>query len=121
MMPIGDMRPFTKAQRHEIRRLAGLAYEKELGTAAGDLQSEFERWRRGEIDVFVLNEQIHKFHDGISRELYKRYAMGEVEWSLASAIGRNIINESEVDPLILENLRGGIDLAREMTQEDEES
>jgi len=83
------------------------------------LQSEFERWRRGEIDVFVLNDHIHKFHDGVARDLYKRYAMGEAEWSLASAIARDVVKELEVDPPILQNLRSVIDFARQMRQEDE--
>jgi hypothetical protein len=116
-----SMRPFTKAQRREIRRLAGLAHERELGTATGQLQSEFDRWRRGEVDVFVLNDHIHKFHDGVSRDLYKRYAMGEVEWSVASAIAREILKESEVDRSILDALRSVIELAQQMRQEDEEA
>jgi hypothetical protein len=113
--------PFTKAQKREIRRLAGLAYERELAKAAGELQSEFERWRGGEIDVFALNDHIHKFHDGASRDLYKRYVMGEAKWSLAAAIARGIVQESKVDPVILESLRSVIDLIRQMSQEDEEA
>jgi hypothetical protein len=74
-------RPFTKAQRREVRRLTGLAHERELSTAAGRLQSEFDRWRRGEIDVFILNECIHKFHDGTSRELYK-----DMRWARQSGV-----------------------------------
>jgi hypothetical protein len=116
-----NMRSFTKAQRREIRRLAGLAHERELDTAAGQLQSEFDRWRRREIDVFVLNDHIHKFHDGTSRDLYKRYAMGEAEWSVASAIAREVLKESEIDRSILEALRSVIELARQMGQEDEEA
>jgi hypothetical protein len=115
------MRPFTKAQQREIRRLAGLAHERDLSSAAGQLQSEFDRWRRGEIDVFVLNDSIHKFHDGISRELHKRYVMGEAEWSVASAIARQVLKESDVDRSILEGLRSVIESARQMRQADEEA
>ncbi|HUJ11761.1 MAG TPA: hypothetical protein VL171_17260 [Verrucomicrobiae bacterium] len=110
--------PFTKAQKREIRRLAGLAHERELSAAARELQSEFERWQRGEIDVFVLNDKIHKFHDGVSRDLFKQYAMGQPYWSLASAIARGVLKESEVSPSILEDLRSVIDLARQFQQED---
>ena len=113
--------PFSKAQRREIRRLAGLAHEGELGTAAGQLQSEFERWRRGEIDVFALNDYIHRFHDGVSRELYKRYTMAEAEWSVASAIAREVLKESEIDPSILERLHSLIELRRQMRQEEDEA
>jgi len=114
-----NMDSFTKGQRREICRLAGLAHERELSTAAGSLESEFGRWRRGEIDVFELNEHIHKFHDGVSRELYKAYAMGRPEFSVAGAIVRRVLKESEVDPAILEGLRRLIELGRETEQENE--
>jgi hypothetical protein len=85
------------------------------------LQARFADWREGRIDVFALNEQIHKYHDGVSRDLYKRYAMGEAHWSVASAIARGILKESEVLPALVKSLRSVIDLAREMDREDEEA
>ena len=114
-------RSFTKTERREIRRLAGLAHERELSSAVADLQSTFEQWRNGKIDVFALNDQIHKYHDGISRELYKKYAMGETHWSVASAIARGVLRESEVLPTLMENLQSVIELAREINREDEEA
>ncbi len=109
-------RPLSKAQMKVVRKLSGLAYERELAKAAGDLREQFEAWRRGEFDVFELNERIHQFHDGISRDLYKKYAMGEPSWNLAGAIRNDVIKESEVDPLILENLRGLIDVAQQFAE-----
>ena len=111
-------RPLTKAQMKAVRKLSGIAYERELAKAAGDLREQFEAWRRGEIDVFELNERIHQFHDGISRDLYKQYAMAEAGWNLAGAIRNDVIKESEVDPLILENLRGLIDLGQQLADSD---
>jgi hypothetical protein len=101
--------------------LAGLAHERELSNAAADLQARFEEWRSGRIDVFALNEQIHRYHDGVSRDLYKRYSMGEAHWSVASAIARGILKESEVLPILLDSLRSVVDLAREMNREDDEA
>jgi hypothetical protein len=113
-----SIRPLTKAQKREIRRLTGLAHARELAMAAGELQAQFERWSKGEFDVFELNERIHQYHDGISRDLYKRYVMGEAEWSLAAAIAREIVREPEVDPAILEYLRDLIVLVRQAKAED---
>ena len=59
------LRSFSKAQKREVRRLAGLAHERELAAAVDNLRAQFERWRAGEFDVFELNERIHQFHDGI--------------------------------------------------------
>lgn len=105
-------RPLTKSQVKEVRKLAGLAYERELAKAVGDLQAQFESWRRGEMDVFALNERIHQFHHGISRDLYKQYVLGEASWNLAAAIRNNVVKESEVNRLILENLKRLIDMGR---------
>ena len=93
-----NARTFTKAQKREIRRLAGLAYERELFAAAAALEEDFKRWRRGELDVFALNEQIHKYHNGVSRELYKLYAMGDPGLSVAIAARRGVLQEKEVMP-----------------------
>jgi hypothetical protein len=98
-------RPLSKTQLREVRRLNGIAYERELAKAASDLQTQFESWRRGKSDVFALNEQIHQYHNGISRDLYKRYVMGEPTWNLATAINRKVIKEAEVDSRIMENIR----------------
>ncbi|HTB83844.1 MAG TPA: hypothetical protein VK742_09340 [Candidatus Sulfotelmatobacter sp.] len=106
-------RTLTKAQLKEVRKLAGMAYERELAKAVGDLQEQFESWRRGEMDVFALNERIHQFHDGVSRNLYKQYVFGEADWNLATAIRNEVVKESEVNRLILENLGSLIDLGKQ--------
>ena len=108
-------RTLTKAQLKEVRKLAGLAYERELVKAVGDLQDQFESWRRGELDVFGLNERIHQFHDGVSRDLYKQYVLGEASWNLAAAIRNDVVKESEVNRLVLENLGNLIDLGKQFT------
>lgn len=105
--------PLTKRQKAELRRLAGLAHERELSAAVGDLQLEFERWKKGEISVFALNEGIHKFHHGISRDLYKRYDLTDLDWSVAGAIARGTLGEDEVDAPLLENLAGLIEFLKE--------
>jgi hypothetical protein len=112
------IRELTKAERREMRRLAGIAYERDLSNAATELQAQFQEWRDGKIDVFALNEQIHKYHHGISRELYKRYAMGQAHWAVASAIARDVLKETEVLPSILENLQSLIEWDRQMSKED---
>ena len=108
--------PLTKRQKAELRRLAGLAHERELSAAVGDLQLEFERGKKGEISVFALNESIHKFHHGISRDLYKRYDLTDLDWSVAGAIARGTLGKDEVDTLLLKNLTGLIEFLKEREQ-----
>jgi len=49
----------NKAKTHRIHELASLAYERELTNALGDLETEFARWRRGEINAFDVSAAIH--------------------------------------------------------------
>jgi hypothetical protein len=65
--------PNTKANKRKLRELAGMAYRRELGAELSKLEEEFARWRSGEIDPFELSDRIHRFHDGISRDLYVLY------------------------------------------------
>jgi hypothetical protein len=109
--------PLTKKQKAELRRLAGLAHERELAAAIGELELEFERWRKGEIGVFALNESIHKFHHGISRDLYTLYDPRNAELVVPGAIARGTLAEREVDPSLLHNLAELIQFGRRRQQE----
>ncbi len=78
--------------------MAGIAYERELKTASEALLKDFNRWENNEIDVFELNDLIHKFHHGISRELYNRYSGNELicTFAVSSALHRGILSREEV-------------------------
>ena len=86
----------TKRQRTRLRQLAGIAYERELSAASQALFEDFHRWERKEVDVFQLNEKIHEFHHGISRELYGRYGAMDAALAVASAVNRGILKREEV-------------------------
>jgi len=110
--------PLTKKQKAELRRLAGLAHERELSVAIGELEAEFGRWRRGDISVFELNERIHKYHHGISRDLYNLYDPRDAEIVVAAAIARGTIREDELEPALLQNLSDLIQFAKSRQRED---
>ena len=98
---------FTKLERKELRRLAGLAYERELAKALESLEGNFKRWRKNKITAFELSELIHKFHNGIARDLWSFYTTGNTELNVKHAIAEGIILETEISPGILEKLRCG--------------
>jgi hypothetical protein len=107
----------TKTQKAELRRLAGVAHERELASAITDLEGEFARWRKGEINVFELKESIHKFHHGISRELYNHYEPRHADITVPAAIARGALREEEVDPSLLEHMAELIEFARKRQRE----
>ena len=88
----------SKSLRQKLRQMAGIAYERELATASEALREQFLRWKNKEIDVFELNDRIHEFHHGISRELYNRYTGNEMADSIcvASALHRGILSREEI-------------------------
>ena len=97
--------------------MAGLAHERELSAALSNLESEFGRWRRGEISVFELNDRIHRFHHGVSRDLYKLYDPRDAEIVVPGAIARGTLKEQEVDPPLLRNVAELIEFAKRRQQE----
>ena len=72
----------TKKQRKQIGELLELAYMRELSKALGKLETDFSRWRAGEIDAFELDEQIHEHHQGSSRKIWKLYGSTS-DWDIA--------------------------------------
>ena len=113
-------REWTKSQRRLLRELAGRAYDRELARELGTLEADFARWRRGEIDVHELSEQIHRFHNGPSRRLYLDYTSTHREIAVGAAIGQGILTEEEATPEILEALKSYIELARNRWDKDDD-
>ena len=98
-------RDLTKSQRRELRRIAGLAYDRELATALAAVEEQFRRWRSGEIGPHDLNDAIHRFHQGPSRQLWSQYSNGIVELAAVDAVQRGVVATSEVAPEVHEILR----------------
>ena len=98
-------RDLTKAQRRELRRIAGLAYERELATALTAVEEDFRRWRAGEIGPHDLNEAIHRFHQGPNRHLWLQYSDGPVEFAALRGVQSGVVSESEVAPDVLELIK----------------
>ena len=86
----------SKASRRALRRLADEAYRRELGAELAKLEEEFGRWHRGEIDPFELSERIHRFHDGISRDLYTTYHYSRLRFLVSRAVDLGILERAEI-------------------------
>ncbi len=65
---------FTKSERKKIRQLASLAWERELRVALLDIAAAVAEMKNGSMSPFDVDNRIHKFHDGTSRDLYKQYS-----------------------------------------------
>jgi hypothetical protein len=97
----------------ELRRLADAAYRIELSDELMRLETDFQRWRAGELSPFDIVERIHAFHEGAARDLWKTYSFGKPRIAVARAIARGLISESEVSPELLSDLGNAIDFYRQ--------
>ncbi len=92
---------FTKDDHRKLRDLAGTAHERELSAALRELHKRFAEFERGAIDAFELKDDVHKFHDGAARELWKRYDEDLLAFTVAQALHRGILSESEVPEKVI--------------------
>jgi len=102
----------SRGGRRELRRLAGLAHERELSRALGKLEASFQLWREGKLEAYELNEQVHDYHQGEQREIWGRYKRGNEAPAVARALALGLLQNEELPPQLLEELAGGIDLFR---------
>ncbi|HJY80486.1 MAG TPA: hypothetical protein VKK81_05320 [Candidatus Binatia bacterium] len=91
------MKEASKAAKKHFRALAVVAYKRELNKALAALAAQFDRWKKGELDAFALNEEVHKYHQGSARDLYKFYSYGDPSHLVAHALAAGVLEEKEVD------------------------
>ncbi|MGB8434566.1 MAG: hypothetical protein WCE38_09935 [Burkholderiales bacterium] len=99
----------SKRTERKLRELAGLAHERALASALGDLSREFERWREGATDPFELNDKIHEFHNKTARKIYSFHAGAEPKLVVAAAVRDGILTREEVGDELFFELSAMID------------
>jgi hypothetical protein len=103
-----------KPIKRALRELLGCAHEEALRWALTDLKQEFDRWERGEVDSFELEQQIHKFDRGPAREIYVPFAMNRLlQLPVAAAIHEGLIDEESVPAEVMPYLETALSLYRE--------
>jgi hypothetical protein len=103
------MQDSPKAVKRLVREWAAIAHDRELGHALLELRTQFDRWQRGEIAAADLNDLIHQFHQGASREIWKRYAANHLEPAIGSAIAAGILRREELPEELLRHVAGLIE------------
>jgi hypothetical protein len=89
--------------------MAGIAHDRDLRKALGELRMQFGRWEKGELSSFELNEFVHQIHEGASREIWKRCSTNHLEPAVASAVAAGILRREELPPQLLRHIAGLIE------------
>jgi hypothetical protein len=104
---------YSKAVKRRIRELAALAHERKLARALTQLEGDFAQWRQGAIDAFEVSDRIHRFHDGVARELWKHYSSGAtLDSQVAHDIANGAITEEEAGAEVVAALQPRIEMYR---------
>jgi hypothetical protein len=103
---------FTKSERARLRELAGEAWSAELNEALTELHEEFGKWADDAIGPFELSDKIHKFHDGIYRELYGRYNTLGTETLVSRAVAMGLVAGDALGEELIEKLKPEIEFFR---------
>jgi len=103
------MQDTPKRIKRSVREWAGIAHDRELGKALLDLRAQFDRLKRREISAVELNDLIHRFHDGVSRDIWKKYATNHLEPALGFAVATGILRREELSPELVQHIAGLIE------------
>lgn len=90
----------SKSETDVLRGLAMEAWEAELHEALEDLFEAFCRWADDAYSAHELADRIHGFHNGISRELFRRYTGLPPFDAVARAIAAGFMDESALPPAL---------------------
>lgn len=96
---------FTKAERRELRELAGDVYEAEAHGYLEELDQDFAQWRKGDMLSSDLLTSIHQFHQHQNRELWKMYQGLSDDFIVERGLQLGLLSEAKVSPKLLDKLR----------------
>src|SRR6266566_884905 len=103
------MQEVPKQIKRLVREWAGIAHDRDLRKALSELRLQFDRWDRGEIDSFELNDLVHRFHEDRAREIWRRYATTHLEPAVASAVAAGMLRKEELPAELLRHIAGLIE------------
>jgi len=90
----------TRKQHRALKRLAGLAYERDLTQALSELGTIFDEWEAGLIDAFALHDAVHRYYRGPARDCWSRYQGAKPTESVPLAVARGVLRPEDI-PLYL--------------------
>ena len=110
------MRETPKQMKKELRQHADRAWEAEMGAALGALAAKFDDWRAGTVSSADLDAAIHQYHDGVAREIWRRFSTNDPKMPLAHAVAVGLIEEASLPPEVREHIASMVEFFREQEQ-----
>lgn len=86
----------SKKLKALLREHAGRAWEAEMGAALEGLAAKFDAWKAGAISNADLHAAVHEYHDGIAREIWKRFSTNDPKMQLAHAVATGVLRKDSL-------------------------
>ncbi len=103
-----EMQPkLTKSERRHVQELAGLAWERQLRDEIGTVGDAIREMEADKLCPHEVNDIIHRYHNGASRDLYMRYSDSLPWFALCRAYFDGVITDDDLSHTS-DNLRSGI-------------
>ena len=111
------MQQTSKRMKALIRQHAGRAWEAEMKAALGALATKFGEWEAGRMSGGDLHAAIHEYHDGIGREIWKRFATNNPDVSLAHAVAAGFVTKESLPCEVQEHIASMVEFFLETEME----
>ena len=107
------MEPITRRDGKDLRRLAGIAYDRELARELTHLEASFSEWHAGRLSAHDVSAAIHAFHDGVARDLWVLYNRIDPTSTVPRAVVAGLLAEGEVPASLLPKLQKALEYYRQ--------
>ncbi len=88
-----------------------------MKAALGKLAAKFGEWESGGLSSADLHAAIHEYHDGIGREIWKRFATNNPAVSLAHAVAAGFVTKESLPGDVQDPIAGMVEFFLEGERE----
>jgi len=99
--------------KKNLKELVKVAYEEELKKYLMPLHDSFLKWKENEVSSLNLANLVHRFHNGISKKLFRIYNNLESPLLVARAIALTLIPEDKIGKDMLDQLQEKIEFYKQ--------
>jgi hypothetical protein len=107
----------SKKLKAMLREHVGRAWEAEMGAALGALSAKFDEWRAGAMSTADLDAAVHDYHDGVAREMWKRFSTNDPVIPLAHAVATGVLPQDSLPPEVVERIASMVGLLEELERD----
>ena len=87
---------FTKAEKRFVRDLAALAWERQLRSELAKLGDAIGRMIDNQLSPHEVNDLVHEFHNGVSRDLFNRFSSNKPWFSVCRAHYDCVLTDNDI-------------------------